>query len=321
MDEFSRIGRIEAILGRPRGDVTVGIGDDAAVLAPSPCAQVLTVDTQVEGVHFRRDFASLAVLGRRAFTAAASDLAAMGARPRVALLSLILPASLGDDELFSLVSGVAAGADAIGATVVGGNLSAGSELSITHTVVGELEGDPLLRRGASPGDHVFVTGTPGARALGLAALLAGRADEPSFRPFVAAFLAPVARIAEGRRLRGRATAALDVSDGLAQDLGHLASASGVGAVLEAERLPFAPGFVEAASALGTSPLELALHGGEDYELLFTAKPDSDAARVGHRIGVVTEEPGLHLLEAGRARPLEARGYRHFDTRAGRDQAR
>lgn len=321
MDEFARIGRIEAILGRSRSDVAVGIGDDAAVLAPSPHAQVLTVDTQVEDVHFRRDFAPLDVLGRRAFTAAASDLAAMGARPRVALLSLVLPATLGDEELFALVSGVAAGADAIGAAVVGGNLSGGSELSITHTVVGELDGEPLLRRGARPGDHLFVTGAPGARALGLAALLEGRRSEPLLRPFVAAFLSPVARIAEGRRLRGRATAALDVSDGLAQDLGHLCAASGVGAVLEAERLPFPPGFVEAAARLGKSPLELALHGGEDYELLFAAAPDSEAAMVGHRIGTITAEPGLGLLEDGRTRPIEARGYRHFDASAARAQAR
>ena len=171
---------------------------------------MLSVDAQVEGVHFRRDFASLQVIGRRAFVAAASDLAAMGARPRIALLSIIAPKGVDEADLVALAEGIASGADAIGAAVVGGNVASGNEPRSRTRSSERSTGSGLTRGGARVGDAIFVTGTPGARSLGLAALLAGRGDEPSMLPFVAAWRHPIARILEGLAITGSASVAIDV---------------------------------------------------------------------------------------------------------------
>lgn len=312
--EAERIEAIRRRLSSPDAHVRIGIGDDAAVLA-ALAAPVLSVDASVEGVHFRLDWARLEDVGRRAVVAAVSDLAAMGASPRAALISLVLPPAMDDDELARLVDGIAGGAQDNRLPVVGGNLSAGRALSITTTVVGELEGEPLLRSGARPGDGVYVTGTVGDAALGLALLSAGRGDDPGdddAARFVACWRRPSAQLQIAARLRGAATAAIDVSDGLLADLGHVCAASGVGAVVDAAQLPLSRGFDAVARRLGLDPLAVALGGGEGYNLLFTAPADTCADELGTRVGRVTADVEVVVRgEDGARVDVDAPGFSHF----------
>ncbi len=319
--EEGRIARLRAIFSRgvPRGalGLEVDIGDDAAVLAPALGREVLSVDAHVEGVHFRRAWLSLHELGARAATAALSDLAAMGAEPRAVLLSLALSDDVTDDQLDALAVGVREAADDVGARVVGGNLTRASEISLHTTVLGRMTEAPLRRVGAKVGDGVFVTGTLGAAALGLAALEAGRHAEPSFAPFVARWRRPHARITEGRRIALLATAAIDVSDGLVVDLERLAAASGVGVDLRVSELPFAPGHAASAASLGRDSVALALGGGEDYELAFTAPIGMAVSDLATRIGEVVGRPGVVVRDAAGGEIAVSRsGFDHFARRGG-----
>jgi thiamine-monophosphate kinase len=312
MDELERIAALTARFGGGGPGVIVGIGDDAAVLRASGDL-VATVDVAVEDVHFRRAWAPLERLAYRAFMAAASDLAAMGAEPRGALLSLVLPASVGDDGFLELVAGVERAASTIGCPVIGGNLSAGTELSIGTTALGATAGEALRRRGARPGDGLFVTGRPGDRALGLEVLLRRGAPSGSAaaRALVEAWLEPLARVDAGRALVGRATAAIDVSDGLLMDLDHLVGASGVGARVELGAIPRHDDFEAVASELGVDPLAPLLGGGDAYELLFTAPPDVDVSDVGARIGSIVAGSGVEVVDRGVTVRRPATGHRHF----------
>ncbi|MBN1652410.1 MAG: thiamine-phosphate kinase [Deltaproteobacteria bacterium] len=310
-DEFARIAEIKRRLSGGGDQVRIGIGDDAAVLAPSDASQVLSVDVQVEEVHFRREFIEMNDLGYRSLVVALSDLAAMGAEPRAALISLILPNALSDDQLFALTDGISEAATRYRSPVVGGNLSRGSQLSITTTVVGRVEERVLTRRGARPGDRVYLTAAIGRAALGLEYLQKERAAQAV--EFVQRWRRPKARIAEGRALLGLASAAIDISDGLLQDLGHLCQASRVNAEIELEALPVDPRFRLLAEALALDPIALMLTAGEDYELVFTAPADVPIPETYIRIGRVYEGAGLVELRdrEGRYLSFDASGYRHW----------
>jgi thiamine-monophosphate kinase len=298
--EFSRIARIEALLKRASNDVLVGIGDDCAVLAPSPHARVWTVDAAVQDVHFARAIMTLEDVGFRAFMAAASDVAAMGGRAVAALSSLILPLAMSDEELHQLVTGLARAADACACPIIGGNLARGKELSLTTSVLGECAGRVITRAGAAVGHGVYVTGTLGGSALGLHALLAGRQD------CAHKYLAPRARLDLAHELAAVASAAIDISDGTLQDLGHLCAASGVGAQLDAARLPLES--AEVARDFGLDPVSLALEGGDDYELLFTAADDVPWAT---RIGTIVAGNVVQVLEPDGHPRRTSRGFDHF----------
>jgi thiamine-monophosphate kinase len=308
--ELARIAEITRRLAFVSAEVRLGIGDDAAVMAASAHGQALSVDAQVEGVHFRRDLLAPADIGYRALAAALSDLAAVGARPRAALLSLILPASLDDETLYAIIDGVAEAQRDHACPVVGGNLARGSELSLTTTVLGDAAQAVLTRSGARVGDALFVTGELGGAALGLRLLLAGKADLD--QDSVRRWRRPRARIEHGRALCGVASSAIDVSDGLLADLGHLAEASAVGFELELERLPAPQRLRALAEGLDCDPLALVLAGGEDYELLFTAASAAEpsfATRIGSAVG----QSGIRVFDARGARvPLPERaGFDHF----------
>lgn len=305
--------RIARLLARSSGDdrLLVPNGDDAAVFAPRAESLVATVDVAVEGVHFRRAFGPLEALARRAVMGAASDLAAMGARPHGLLLALVLPSMFSDAELESLMVGVERAAAELEAPLAGGNLSSGSELSLTTTALGLLEGPALTRAGAAVGDGVFVTAPPGHAALGLESLLRGTRPAGIER-YREAWLAPSAAIEAGLALRGRAHACIDVSDGLAQDLGHVCRASGLGATLA---LPPDEPFERCAAALGVDPDALRLTGGESYGLLFTAADDCGVGAI--RVGTIEAAPGLRWHDGSTVRSLEdATGFDHFGGVAG-----
>ncbi|MDH4106643.1 MAG: thiamine-phosphate kinase [Gammaproteobacteria bacterium] len=300
----------------PRKDVLLGVGDDAALLVPAAGqALVAATDTLVEGRHFLPGTPA-AALGHQALAVNLSDLAAMGAEPAWALLSLSLPAA---DE--SWIAGFATGlyglAERHGVALVGGDTVSGP-LVVTVEVLGFVPPDVALRRsGARTGDLICVSGSPGVSAAGLAELQAGRATFEAKDPRVQRFLRAEPRLALGRALRGVATAAMDVSDGLLGDLRKLARASGVRACIDLERLPIAE------ELSGYPPAEqerLVLHGGDDYELLFTLPSDhfgliARLAQAGgcsvRCIGAMTAGAGVECRREGAAIALEGTGFDHF----------
>jgi thiamine-monophosphate kinase len=322
MDEFEFISALTERFTRDgaAGVPWVDIGDDAAVLHADARPLVVSVDASVEGVHFLRDFAPAEDLGYRALMAAGSDLGAMGAEPESALLALIIAPGTPRDWLLALVDGYAEAAEVCGLRVVGGNVSRGNALSMTTTVLGRLpEGAlPLRRQGAQLGDDVYVSGPVGGAALGLAAIRAGTTDHSdATRECVRRWRRPCARLSVGAALRGLATSAIDLSDGLLQDLTHVALASGVGLELRLADIPVVDGFAHVCAHHGLAPEDTALTGGEDYELAFTA-PRAQRDRVHTllpgvaRIGDVVATPGVRVLDArGRMRDANGpAGFRH-----------
>ncbi len=310
--EHERIERIRSLLQRPSPVVEVGIGDDCAVLSEARGPRVWTIDSAVEGVHFRRDRMSLDAIAYRSFMAAASDIAAMGARATAALSALTLPSGLSDNELDALLAGLARAADECACPIVGGNLSRGSELSLTATVLGEPHGKALLRSGARAGDGLFVTGCLGSAAVGMQALFAQR-SEPEHQRYISAFLAPRARFDVAQALAAVASSAIDISDGLLQDAGHLCRASLRNAQIEIERIPRLSDFAGCVTALALDPLSTLVAGGEDYEILFTAAEDADLGTWATRIGVIHAGTGEVVLRDADGRRCDATraGFDHF----------
>jgi len=295
--EFAIIDRIRRMLpGPPAGQTW--IGDDAAVV-PSPAGRLLlSCDAVVAGVHGDLALMGADDLGWKAVSTAVSDIAAMGGTPAQILVTVAAPP---DTDLDALYRGIRDAAAACECAVVGGDLVNAAVLVVSVAVAGSVDGEPVLRSGARPGDAVLVTRPIGASALGLRLLRSGR---PGPGAAVRAYRRPVAEIAAGRAARAAgATAMIDISDGLAADLGHLAEASGVGLALDS--VPVADG----------ATLEDALHGGEDYALAFTA-PDPAGAGAAFAaaglpspavIGRCTADPGDRTLSG---QPLPAGGFEH-----------
>jgi thiamine-monophosphate kinase len=290
----------------PGAGVLVGPGDDAAAVRLGARPVLLTTDSLVEGVHFRRGWLAPAALGRRAFGASVSDVAAMGGAARFALLGIEAPSDLPRAYLDGVLRGFRAAAAGAGARLVGGNLARGRRLALTTMVVGTAPGRVVTRAGARPGDGLWVTGALGASGCAVRRLRAGRR---------AAWPAPPLRLRAGMGLARVAHAMIDLSDGLAQDLGHLCRASGVGAEVRLDALPIA---TACRRALGPRAARFAATAGEDYELL-VAMPAAARARLRGlgcrltRIGtVVAGGPRARFLDAdGRPVALGAGGFDHF----------
>jgi len=314
LSEFSAIARLEALFRHSQPQVELGIGDDAAVLA-SRGRWVWTVDTAVEHVHFERGWLSLTDLGWRSFQAAVSDVGAMGGAPFAALSSVIFPPGFGAGELAQLARGQRAAARASGCAMVGGNLARGAELSITTSVVGNVK-RPLLRSGARVGDEVWLCGELGLAAAGLRLLQRGtlRGTSVAARRALTAFRRPRAQLAAGLQLARSAHAAIDISDGLAGDAAHLARASGVALTIDLAALSAAlpPTLRGLAAQLGSSALELALYGGEDYALV-AAGPKRARPRGVKVIGRIEKGGGVWLLD-GERRRRAGRGFEHTGAR-------
>jgi thiamine-monophosphate kinase len=314
--EFDRLRAVFARLG-PR---VAGVGDDAALVTIDGVTLALSCDLAIEGRHFRRDWLTAEEMGWRACAAALSDLAAMAAQPLGVLAAVGVPEGSEGAFLEELMEGVARGAAFAGAVVWGGDLVQAPAVTLDVSVVGRAD-RPVRRRGARPGDRVWVTGSLGAPAAAIADWEAGRTPHPALR---ARFARPVPRIAEAAWLRDRgATAMLDVSDGLVGDAGHLAAASGVGVVLEAEKVPV-HGAVRAEGEEGAEGAErrtmLALQGGEEYELLVALPPAFGEAESRWFVrsfdlpltcvGEVVAGAGVTVLRDGR--PWEVGGgFSHF----------
>jgi len=300
----------------------IGIGDDAAVLRPPRGREwVLTCDAFLESVHFLAPVHPPRAVGYKALARATSDLAAMGAVPRLFLLSLALPSNRTGEWLDGFLVGMAQAARKFGLVLAGGDTAQNATVAVSVTVLGEVApGRAVTRAGARPGDLLYVSGRLGAAQLGLELVLRGLYRERCWRPLLEPHFYPELRLRLGQWLARKrlASAMIDTSDGLSTDLGHLGEASGVGARVWADRIP--P--VRVPPTLrehGFDPLELALHGGEDYQLLFTvprrlrkAIPSSHGGVPITQIGGITKGRAMILVGAdGRAAPLAARGWDHF----------
>jgi thiamine-monophosphate kinase len=315
--EFERIAEIRRRAARRSAFVGLGIGDDAAVLRPTEgFATCISTDLLVEGVHFRLDWTTPKLLGHKALAVSLSDMAAMGAIPRVALFGVAVPRTSPVGLVRDLYSGIFALADRFDVEVVGGDMSVSpGPVVVDSIVVGEVERERELRRsGARDGDELWVSGVLGSSAHGLALLAAGARLETAVgadRDAIRAHVAPEPRVSLGRALveRRLATAALDISDGLSSDLRHLCDESGMGVVVDEGALPAFGGADEA------------LDGGEQYELLFSARPDVHEAirsladelsialtRIGRFEGAAGD---VYLENADGRSPLPSRGWDHF----------
>jgi len=341
LGEFGLIGLIRRRIQERSPGMILGIGDDAALLRSElDFDLVVTTDMLLEDVHFKRRWNLPRELGRKAIAVNLSDIAAMGGRPRYALLGLAIPPDgPGLDELETLLAGMEEEAATYGVTLVGGDTCRSqSGLVLAVTVIGVVpSGCALLRSGAKPGDSVWVTGMLGGSAAGLLALeqgmrpgvawprdlprpgWLGREDEAAIQGALVTHVTPVPRLEAGRALVGCATAMIDLSDGVASDVGHLCTESGVAIRILANQLPIHPGVVAMARLTGGDALDLALRSGEDYELLFTATgdprpvlaeaaPHLPATRIGE---VIAGEPFPRLVRMDGVEERLAGGFDHL----------
>jgi thiamine-monophosphate kinase len=308
--EFDRIRKIFQLLGPQSGT----LGDDCGLISAGETTFALSTDVSVEGIHFRTDWISLVEVGWRATAAALSDLAADAAEPLGILTAITVPARAAEADLLQIMDGVGDAVRSVGALVLGGDLSSGQEWNLAITVIGQTT-NPVTRRGALPGDGLWVTGALGGSRAALEVWRRGNTPPSRSRE---RYARPLPRIAAGRWLAGHgARAMIDLSDGLAGDAGHLAAASEVGLEIDLDGLPVEGEAKQEAQRANISPGQFAAEGGEDYELLVALPAEFDAAAAFARecsipltrIGRVLEEPGLRLLSGGRAVTLK--GFDHF----------
>jgi thiamine-monophosphate kinase len=312
--EFELIARLSAGIHLSRRTI-LGVGDDCAIVSRPRGQTLFTIDSMVENIHFDLRWCPPQPLGARALAVNLSDIAAMGGRPTACVVNLGVREGVTSRTLERIYSGLRDAAREASTDIVGGNVTRARELSITIALLGEVGPGVMRRDAARPGDEIFVTGTLGDAALGwrllagkLKARSAARKNRAATKYLVERFLRPQARLYAGQRLAALrpAPAAIDVSDGLMQDLGHILERSGVGAEIDASRIPLSPAY----RALMGGDLVHALTGGEDYELIFCVKPGhseselSRRLRVGaRRIGTIVR--GKRLRVIGDSAPIVA----------------
>ena len=326
MGEFELLAKLRERLPPSDPRVRLGSGDDAAVTVPGG-ATVTSVDALVDGIHFRRTEAPVRLIGRKALAVALSDLAAMGAEAGEAYVVLGAPPDLDEGELFALLDGLLEVAQETGTTLAGGDIARAPALTLAVTVVGHARRPEELvpRGGAEPGDLLVLTGEIGAAAAGRLLLddpgLGAGVAESTAERLRARQLDPQPRLRSGRALaEAGARALIDLSDGLAGDARRVSEQSGMALRIEAGTLPLAKGVAEVAAAVGRDPHELAVSGGEDYELLASLPPQrltEASTRIGEAaettltpIGGVGVGAGVEIRLPGGGL-LETRGYDHF----------
>ncbi len=322
LGEFGLIRRLTSHLKSGK-DVLLGPGDDCAVIrvratGRSPLRQLLTTDLLIEGVHFHRDWMSARQIGFKAMRVNLSDIAAMGGRPRFVLVSVGLPKSFPLREATALFKGLERAAKEAGAVIVGGDTNASDRLILNVALIGDVpSGRCLTRSGARVGDRIYVSGTLGDAALGLEIL---KRRKTGGGAFVRRHKIPPDRVRVGRFVAGLSGvhALIDLSDGLAGDLRHILDAGDVGADILLDRIPLSPRFRETTERLGLNPMRLALGGGEDYELLWTASPRVKMPRKIRGVpvtfvGTITpKQSGVRFFAPdGRRLKVSFGGFRHF----------
>ena len=323
--EFDLIDRVNSISGRPASDVRIGIGDDAALVSHDSNEILLTTDALVENVHFTNKIPPHAV-GYKAIAVNISDIAAMGGKPKHILISLSLPGHTEVEVVDEIYKGMIDCAKKFGAGIVGGNMSKSKEIVINVTVTGTVEPKNLRKRGtALVGDSILVTGSLGGSAAGLLAIENGIIDPDEYRgnELLEKHLYPKALVEESRVLAKLGSRAQeDISDSLYLDLSNICLASNVGAVVDVSKVPVAPEASEVEKSINIDPLNLALSGGEDYELLLTAsKEEVKKMREGllretgtelSEIGEIVAGSGVRFIDStGEEIRYDKSGYDHF----------
>lgn len=330
IDELSALRLLERRFPSVSSEVVIGIGDDTAALRPSGGKLLLaTTDTQVENTHFTRSIISPEDLARRAVAVTLSDIGAMGGAPKYILSTAGLPDWLDEDYFEALTKGFAQASKEFGVELIGGNLTGSDTLFIDVTALGDVESDVVVRRsGANVGDSVFVSGTLGDAALALKMMRpapqgGGPAPQGVEATLWNRYSRPTPRLKLGRELavRGLVTAMIDVSDGLALDLERLTNSSGCGAVIDLNKIPLSPEYSQYAPEHLSETYSLALTGGEDYELLFTAQSAKEDEVMALReesgisisiIGRVTDTEGVRVLDQrGEEIKIQSKGFIHF----------
>ena len=324
LGEFGIIAHIRDMF--PFRKAFLGVGDDCAIFeGREGFWSLVSVDSQVEGTHFRLSLVPPKILGRRLLRVNLSDIAAMGGIPCYALASFVLREDVHFDWLKEVLEGIREEAENNDMEVIGGNLACTrGEMVLDIVVLGEVEQSRplLLRRNARVGDVIFVTGYPGEAGAGF--LLAERQNDPGvYRPLLERFLLPEPRLRVGRFLGefGARIALIDISDGFLQDLGHILEESEVGALLFKENIPVSSLLAQFCKAERRDPFEFVFRGGEDFELIFTVPRDladvveryfKECLDISlHRVGEIIEGRGILLEEDGRVSPLSPKGWNHF----------
>jgi thiamine-monophosphate kinase len=324
--EFGLIKVIEAVAAQAEKGkgVIKGIGDDVAIIRSAPGKVLLaTTDLLLEDIHFTLAHTNPLALGKKALGVNLSDIAACGGRPTAFLVSLALPAEQEVAFVKALYQGMLEQAAEFGVSLVGGDTSRGEKLMISIALLGEAEeGEVVYRHGAKHGDGIFVTGTLGDSALGLEQL---RRGEKEGYP-VQQHLNPSPRVREGEAIarEGLATAMIDISDGLVADLGHILEASRAGAQIQLAQIPLSEEYCNQIGTYQSDRYRLALTGGEDYELLFTARPEKEEAvgNVAQELGtpitligeIIEASAGLKIMDAdGKELSIQQKGHDHFHT--------
>ncbi len=325
LGEFGLIERIRRRTPTGKG-VKIGIGDDAAWITNPKGSSLVTTDLLIEGIHFDLRWTSLFDLGHKALAVNLSDIAAMGGVPGYIILALGIPGHFDSKQISAFYSGLRRLASRTKVALVGGDTNVAEKFIVSICVVGHAPHRPIRRNGAKPGDDIYVTGTVGDSGLALK-LLQGRTKVPkeaAFRTLLARHRRPTPRLTIGALLAKErlASAMIDVSDGLLQDLGHICDSSATGAIIRTEQLPLSPAYRALADE---GEVCTALTGGEDYELLFCAKPQSRgriqqlSQRTGlaiTRIGAcIRDRAAISVIDkSGRGLPIRALGYDHFSSR-------
>ena len=336
--ELSLLEHIRRTFSRTAKDIIVGIGDDAAVVNPSGKRILFTTDMMAEGVHFDLRFVTAYQLGFKLISVNVSDIYAMAGKPSYVLITIAVHHNTRTEFIHNFFQGVEAALKLYKIVLIGGDVSSAvNDIALSATVIGYAE-NVIQRSGARAGDRLYVTGPLGDSACGLALLkqigstvplqvtrsVTGLKQAVGYRklrsflsrqglswkmtePLLRRHLMPEAKMP--KQWRRNATAMIDVSDGLLIDLSRLCNESRVGARLYEEKIPISAEMNKAASCLGLSPLTLALSGGEDYELLFTAPPEKKVKAL--HIGDITESKRIIVNSAGNERPFSAEGYQHF----------
>jgi thiamine-monophosphate kinase len=339
--ELSLLEHIRRTFSRKAKDIIVGIGDDAAVINPSGKRILLTTDMMAEGVHFDLRFVTAYQLGFKLISVNVSDIYAMAGKPAYVLITIAVHHNTRTEFIHNFFQGVEAALKLYKIVLIGGDVSSAiNDIALSATVIGYAE-NFIQRSGARTGDRLYVTGPLGDSACGLAILKQIGSTVPLQVTRLVSDLKPASGVVGCRKLRSQlsrwglswkmtqpllrrhlmpearmpkqwrrnATAMIDISDGLLIDLSRLCNESSVGARLYEEKIPISAEMKKAASCLGLSPLTLALSGGEDYELLFSAPPEKKVKAL--HIGDITESKRCIVDSAGKERPFSAEGYQHF----------
>lgn len=328
ISELVEDGLIEAVrrnFHRISPDLILGIGDDAAVIRRGGKSLIVTKDLLIEGTHFRRKWHPPYLLGRKSLSVNVSDIAAMGGLPRYALLGIGIPGGTEPSWLELFFSGLRDAAEEEGVALIGGDTTRAGVLTVSLTVLGEESGKAITRKDGRPGDLLFVSGTLGDARMGLRLLKrgAGLGLGAGMDHLLRAFLDPKPQTLLGRRLGASVpvTAMIDLSDGLSLDLARLCRESGCGAEIHMATLPVSAPLKE----FSRLPYQDALHGGEDYQLLFSLPPEREHLLAKHvkefpltKIGVMVSGKDINVIDRrGRSRKLEHRGFEHFPVRSPR----